>query len=74
MASTVLAMKSRRWLALRALAASIRRGIISGEGRISLSPEALGAETSRYRAVFSFPVPKLIVPLFGSLDVLEVVA
>ena len=33
--------------------------IISGEGRISVFPEAPGVETSRYRAVFSFQAPYL---------------
>jgi hypothetical protein len=42
---------------LSALAASMRMGIISGEGRISVSPETRGGETSRYRAVFSFQAP-----------------
>ena len=41
MASTVLAMKSRRWLPLRALAVSMRTGIISGSGRISVAPGPL---------------------------------
>src|SRR4051794_6610834 len=57
-ALTVLAMKSRRWLDLSALAASIRMGIISGEGRISVFLEAPGVEASSYRAVFSFQAPK----------------
>src|SRR5271157_193180 len=57
MASTVLAMKSRRLGPLRALAASMRRGIVSGEGRISVAPEAPGAKPTGYRTVFSVQTP-----------------
>src|SRR3954454_25215343 len=59
-ALTVLAMKSRRWLDLSALAASIRMGIISEEGRISVFLEAPGVQASSYRAVFSFQAPNRI--------------
>src|SRR4051795_8568911 len=58
MASTVLAMKSRRLGPLRALAASMSRGIVSGEGRISVAPEAPGAKPTGYRTVFSVQVPE----------------
>src|SRR4051812_20162228 len=58
MAWTVLAMKARRWLPLRALAVSMRTGIISGAGRISVTPEALRAKPTGYRTLFFFQAPK----------------
>src|SRR4051812_15161905 len=54
---TVLAMKARRWLPLRALAVSMRTGIISGEGRISVTPEAPGAKPTGYRTLSFFQAP-----------------
>jgi hypothetical protein len=52
-----LAMKARRWLALRVLAVSMRTGIISGAGRISDAPGAPGGETTGYRIVSFFQAP-----------------
>jgi hypothetical protein len=55
-------MKSLRWLLLRVLAVSMRTGIISGEGRISVAPEDPGARPKGYRMVFFAQVPKYNSP------------
>src|SRR5262245_34836290 len=57
MAATDLAMKSRHWLPLRVLAVSMRTGIISAEGRISVATEAPRAKPSGYSTVFFVQVP-----------------
>ena len=51
-AATVLAMKTRFRLPLRALAASMRTGIISGSGRISVAPGPPVAKSHRIREEF----------------------
>ena len=53
-----MAVKSRFWLPLRAFAASIRTGIISGSGRISVSSWASWCRGSRIRATDLFQTPK----------------
>lgn len=57
---TVLAMKARRWLDLRALAVSMRTGIISGAGRMSDAPGTPAGEATGYRIVSFFQAPKTI--------------
>src|SRR4051794_7595159 len=55
---TVLAMKARRWLALRVLAVSMSTGIISAAGRMSEAPGTAGRETAGYRIVSFFQAPE----------------
>src|SRR3979409_2196127 len=57
MALTVLATKSRFWRPLRALAVSMRTGIISGLGRISVAPGPPGREPSGYGMPICFQAP-----------------
>src|SRR3954471_14790951 len=70
----VLAMKSRLWPPLSVRAVSMRTGIISGSGRISIAPEPPGAKPRAYRTVFSIQAPYSAYPapyrdaLAGRLD------